>query len=100
MPYVPKRHAQWIGLVELVELVKTESGCSLEAAHDQIRNALAEGAICPLDWEPAPAASWLCQVRYGSPHHIYRMPLYPPPLPPEICPCFIDARRALHWQDV
>ena len=100
MPYFPKRHVQWIGLVELVQLVQTESECDVEAARDQIRNALVDGAICPLDWEPAPTLSIFCRVRYEFHVRARGIPIYPPPLSPEVRDYFIDTRRLLHWRDV
>lgn len=77
MPYVSKaelqaqqERAQWISLSELVEIVEAESDCSIEAAREQIRNTLADGAIWPLRWEPEPL--------YGyTPHKI---PMLGPPV--------------------
>src|SRR4051794_32602109 len=56
MPYTPRlpKASRWIDLVDLVKLVQTESGCSVETAREQIRAALADGAIWPRCWKPIP----------------------------------------------
>src|SRR4051794_4888987 len=101
MPYASKKRAQWIDLIELVKLVQGESSCSVVEACDQIRDALADGAIGPLEWEPAPNPSRYCMARGNIRARAYeRMPICPPPLPPEIREYFIDERRASHWRYV
>jgi hypothetical protein len=107
MPYIPKRHApkkriRWVGLAELVKIVQAESECSVEDACHQIRDALEDGAIWQLRWEPMPVSSYYCQYKLdehvagsGATEHVF-----PPPLVPGIREHFIDRRRASHWREV
>ena len=103
MPYIPKGqrgHDTWIGLAELLEIVQAESECSIEAAREQIRSALADSAIWPLDWEPAPPPSTYCRTKFGPLASHYGKPIRPPPPCSKNLANFQDLRSALHWHDV
>ena len=100
MRYISRRHTQWIGLVELVELVQAESGYSVEEARNWIRDALEEGTIWPLRWEPEPAPSEYCRARFGAQALAHGKPIYPPPPSPETKHDFRDTRDVSHWRDV
>jgi hypothetical protein len=61
MPYIPKaqlkaqlERSRWISLADLVPIIRGVDDCTVEDAYQQIRDALADGAIRPLKWEPAP----------------------------------------------
>ncbi len=113
MPYVSKaelqaeqERAKWVGLSELVRIVQAESNCSVETAHQQIRNALADGAIWPLRWESEPPESAYCHRQRGSgvrfPSWSELMGLGEPGCPPpsEGRRGWADYRSVLHWQAV
>lgn len=100
MPYISKRHAQGIGLAELVELVQAESGCSAEAACNQIRDALVDGAAGPLRWDPPPPPSPYCRSIFGKQALAGGKPTDLPPPSPETYHDFKDVRDVSHWQDV
>lgn len=114
MPYISKaelqaqqERAQWVGLSELVEIVQAESNCSIETAREQIRNALADGAIWPLHWEPAPPKSAYCHPRREGggariPGWHELMGLGEPGCPPPSVgdSGWADYRSVSHWQAV
>ena len=99
--YAPKKRIKWIGLVDLLALVRDESGCSVEEAREQIRDALEDGAIWQLRWEPMAVSSDYCQYKNERvPGSDATTPVFPPPLVPGIREYFIDQRRASHWQAI
>ena len=103
MPYVSKDqrgHAQWVGIAELLKIVQAESGCSVEAAREQIRNALADSEIWPLDWEPAPISNAYCHPKYGPHAAAFKKPVSPPPPSSKSHADFVDRRSVLHWRSI
>jgi hypothetical protein len=109
MPYISKaqqERARWINLIELVSLVQAEIGCGVEDARKQIQDALADSAIWPLHWEPAPRESAYCHIEAGRPTfadlgfgEIDRPPPSPPP-PSSKSRGWVDCRSVSHWQTV
>jgi len=103
MLYIPKGqhgHPTWIGLIELVEVVQAASECNEGEAHAQIKAALADSAIWPLDWEPVPVPSAYCESRLGPSAPIFGKPVRPPPPSSKSLDDFTDRRSVSHWRAI